>query len=86
MQNDYKGFCLFSDIDDVALRNRNRAVVLANMADDHKGPNRTINVKGASLILGYFQQVPEEDREAVKDLFQIQMKERGYILAGSNRA
>lgn len=82
MKNQFKGFDLFLDIEDKSLRNRNRAVVLANMADDHN-KNRLISPKGAGLILGYFSQVPEEDREDVKNKFETNMKERGYILAKS---
>jgi hypothetical protein len=82
MQNEtYKGFELFMDIDDVNLRNRNRAVVLANLADDNRGPERTISPKGAALMLGYFQEIPEADRADVMDRFKIQMMDRGYVLA-----
>ncbi|MBX4212607.1 hypothetical protein KW787_04105 [Candidatus Pacearchaeota archaeon] len=78
----YKGFELFSDIEDTALRNRNRAVVLTNLAVDNT-KNRLISPKGAALILGYFQQVPEEDRNDVRERFKKDMYDRGYILAAS---
>lgn len=80
MQNQFKGFDLFNDIEDVALRNRNRAVVLANMADDHC-KDRLISPKGAGLILGYFNQISNEDREDVKTRFKNDMESRGYVLA-----
>lgn len=79
----YKGFELFTDIEDSHLRNRNRATVLANMASDHT-KNRIINMKGASLILGYFQEVPEQDRKDVKEQFEKEMTTRGFILAKPN--
>jgi len=82
MTNTYKGFHLFNDIEDDVLRNRNRAVVLTNLADDHT-EHRKINYKGASLILGYFKVIPEQDKEAVKKLFQETMERKGYILARS---
>lgn len=75
----YKGFELFLDIVDNKLRTRNQAVVLANIAEDNS-KNRLISPKGASLILGYFQQVPEEDRNTVKDLFKENMISRGYAI------
>ena len=82
MKNAYKGYALFSDIEDTSLRNRNRAVVLTNLAADHT-KERKINHKGASLILGYFNEIPAEDREDVKKRFQTNMEAKGYVLARS---
>lgn len=80
MQNNYKGFDLFNDIEDEALRNRNRAVVLANMAEDHT-KDRRINGKGAALVIGYFSQLPAADRDKVKEKFAEAMQQRGFLLA-----
>lgn len=81
IKNDqYKGFALFSDITDVALRTRNRAVVLANIATDNTR-NRRISPSGAGLILGYFNAVPEDERAVVQNAFKSVMSERGYGLA-----
>lgn len=77
--NQYKGFELFGDIEDDALRTRNRAVVLTNMAHDHSR-NRKISPNGAGLILGYFKAIPENERKAVEEEFVKQMKERGWEL------
>lgn len=82
MTNEFKGFSLFNDIEDVSLRNRNRAVVLANIADDNNR-NNMISAKGGALILGYFQSLPEEDRADVRDKFAQQMRERGYVVNGN---
>jgi hypothetical protein len=73
----YKGFELFDDIEDEALRNRNRAVVLSNIAEDHT-KNRLVSPKGASLMLGYFQAIPVDARKVVRDLFESNMRQRGY--------
>lgn len=78
----YKGFELFDDIEDTSLRNRNRAVVLTNLAVDNT-KRRIIAPKGAALILGYFQQVPEEDRNDVRERFKSDMIEKGFVLAAS---
>ena len=78
-KNTYKGFELFNDIADYVLKTRNRAVVLANIAEDNS-KSRLINAKGASLILGYFQQVPADEREDVKNKFASVMAERGFRL------
>jgi len=74
----FKGFELFDDIElSHPLKQRNRAVVLSNIAEDNT-KNKFITPKGASLILGYFDAVPHEDRSQVNDLFMEIMKERGY--------
>ena len=78
-KDSFKGFSLFNDIKDIDLRNRNRAVVLANIAADNTR-NKLISPKGASLILGYFGLVPPEERDEVKDLFTIRMLETGFTL------
>lgn len=79
--NDFKGYGLFNDIDDCALRNRNRAVVLANMAEDHiDRKSHKVSQKGVVLILGYFMQIPEEERGDVQDRFSENMRQRGFGL------
>jgi hypothetical protein len=80
MKNDYRGFCLFNDIEDKALQTRNRAVVLANIAQDHT-KDRRINAMGAGLVIGYFDKLPPEDRAAVRDAFEANMIQRGFVLA-----
>lgn len=79
--NEYKGFGLFNDIENAALRARNRAVVLSNIAEDYTNKEKKINAKGASLILGYFMQIPLEERNIVKEKFAETMLSKGYILA-----
>jgi hypothetical protein len=78
-KNDYKGFCLFNDVEDDALRIRNRAVVLSNIAESNIKDKR-INTKGVALILGYFNQIPMEERNHVKDKFKADMISRGFAL------
>ena len=77
--NEYKGFSLFNDLADYGLRNRNRAVMLCNMASNHSKDQR-ITPQGASLILNYFNHVPQEDRADVRDRFMNEMKQRGFYL------
>jgi hypothetical protein len=79
-KDNYKGFALFNDIEDAELRNRNRGVVLANIAQDNMNGD-VINAKGAMLVLGYFNQVPEYERSKVKKNFVDNMLSRGFKLA-----
>jgi hypothetical protein len=79
-KDSFKGFSLFNDIEDKDLRNRNRAVVLANIAADNTR-NKLISPKGASLILGYFGLVPPEERKDVQDQFTQRMLESGFVLS-----
>lgn len=75
--NNYKGFDLFNDIEDEALRNRNRAVVMANIVEDNTKAKR-INAKGAGLLIGYFNAIVSEDKRNVRKLFEEFVKQRGY--------
>ena len=78
--NDYKGFALCSDIEDKELRIRNRGVIMANMADMYMDKKtKKISLRGAGLILGYFECIPKEERNAVEERFTSVMKERGFI-------
>jgi hypothetical protein len=76
----FKGFELFNDITDRILRNRNRAVVLANIAEDHS-KNKLITPKAAGLILGYFKEVPNDEKAEVQEEFKKNMNLRGFKLA-----
>ena len=77
---EYKGFSLFFDIEDSALRSRNQAAVLANMAESNS-KNRRITPNGAGLIIGYFDKIPKEERKTVYDKFVVEMKARGFEYA-----
>lgn len=77
--DNYKGFSLFNDIEDVALRTRNRAVVMANIAESNSR-ERKISAGGMGLIIGYFDKVPKTERKEVMTKFIQAMKERGYEL------
>ena len=80
--NEYKGFSLFNDVEDTELRNRNRAVILTNIALSHT-KNRKITPGGAGLILGYFNEVNLEDRKDVQTRFVNQMKSEGMYLVAN---
>jgi hypothetical protein len=77
--NMYKGFSLFNDIEDAVPRLRNRAVVLANIAEDNT-KNRLISPKGAGLVLGYTAKLPKEDVLDVTEAFKNEMIRRGFKL------
>lgn len=79
--NEFKSYSLFNDIEDEAIRNRNRAVVLANIAEDNTDrKSKRINIKGSTLILGYFNCVDEADRHSVMSQFAENMRSRGFAL------
>ena len=78
--DNYKGFALFNDVEDAELRTRNRAVVLANIAEDNMREQK-LSPKGVLLVLGYFSSVPEKERAKVQTAFVESMGQRGFILA-----
>ena len=80
-KNEYCGFSLFNDIEDVELKTRNRAVIMANIAEQYIMPlTFKIAVKGASLIVGYSCCIPKEERGVVFEKFKTIMQERKFIL------
>lgn len=79
--NEFMGYSLFNDIDDVELRTRNQAVILANIAEN--GTDKTtkkITPKTAALILNYFKNVYDKDKAVVQTKFAKFMKERSYAV------
>jgi len=76
----YKGFELFNDVVDLPLRTRNRAVVLANIAVDNMR-DKKLSPKGVTLLLGYFNQLPLEERVGVQSAFVEDMSVRGFKLS-----
>lgn len=74
----YKGYDLFDTLEDRALRIRNQAVVLANIAQDNS-KGKAITPRASAIILGYFGQIAAEDRHNVKEAFAKDMTQRGYI-------
>lgn len=77
MQNEYKGYSLFNDVEDVDLRDRNRAVIMANIVEQYT-KNKRMTPKGAALVLGYFSALPEAERKQVYDRFEKRVYEMGY--------
>jgi hypothetical protein len=75
----YKTLPLFDEIEDSALRTRNRAVIMANVSEQHTKDNK-INVKGVALVLGYFNSIPEDERAGLYTEYEKTMKERGYAV------
>lgn len=78
--NEFKGYSLFNDIEDAALRSRNRAVTLCNIAEAHTNKEKRISHGGAALMIRYTEQLPSEERKQVLDMMVQFMKERGYEL------
>ncbi len=78
--DNFKGYSLFNDIKDETLQERNRAVVMCNIYEDnpHLSDKTTTSKKGALLIFGYMDKVPEEKRAALITTFHAQMETRGY--------
>ena len=83
--NEYKGFSLFNDIEDVNLRNRNRAITLSNIASNHS-KDRKIPPATAGMILNYFNLVDGKDKEDVMKRFMEEMNLRGFHLVSPKYA
>ena len=67
----------FNEIKDSVLRARNRAIVMANIFEDHSKGN-DITTKGASLLFRYFESLPKMDIALTFEAFKADMEARGY--------
>lgn len=74
---EYKGFSLFDDVEDLALRSRNRAVIMANICANHN-KDGNITPGGAALVMGYFNSIPQEEKAGVLKLYVQRMYEEGF--------
>jgi len=76
--DEFKGVRLFNDIEDEALRNGNRAVVMANIFEDNVNKEGKVTDKGSALLIGYFGCIKEEERKGVYSRVEAELKKRGY--------
>lgn len=79
--NKYKDVSLFNDVENRTLRNRNRGVVMGNYAMDGRERNKnTISPKASANLLGYFKEIPVEERKEVMQFFLDYLAENGYTV------
>lgn len=76
--NTFKGFSLFNEVIDVNLRARNRAIIMANITEDNLTDNKRLTPRGAVLVMGYFEAVPEQERDVTYKAYEQSLKERGF--------
>ncbi len=71
---------MFNDVKDSRIKNRNRAVIMANLFEDNVpfGEKTTSGIGGA-LVMQYFAKVPDEDKSKVLGDYKSVMLERGFI-------
>lgn len=72
---------MFNDVKDVALRARNRAIVMANIFEDNAEGNN-INGRGASLLFKYYGGIPATEKAVTFEAFKENMTLRGYKYGG----
>ena len=71
----------FNEIENPALRARNRAIVMSNIWEDHNQKNE-ITKQGAALLFQYFKELPKVDIALTFEAFKADMAERGYVYGG----
>lgn len=76
--DDVKGYSLFNDMEDEALRTKNRARVMVNIFEDNlkrDGNDIRISPAGMVVLMSYFKEVPEDERRGVYEQFQSLVKD-----------
>lgn len=63
--NEIKGYSLFNDVEDAVIQVYNRARTLKNIMLDYSDKDRNISRAGGIILLQYFSNIPEDDRQAV---------------------
>jgi hypothetical protein len=77
--SEYRGSSLFIDIEDATLRNNNRGAVLANMIEDGMSGTK-IRHSATGDVIGYFANIPTEDRKEVLGCMETKLKERNITI------
>ena len=71
----------FEDIKCPKLRARNRAIVMANIWEDHSD-EKTLSKEGTGKLFGYFAEIPAIDQSLAFEAFKNDMESRGYVYGG----
>ncbi len=79
----YRGFDLFSDLEDASLKAHNRAAIMSNICESHTKRGK-ITPGGAGLVMGYFNCIPVEERKSTFDKFITTMSGRNYFMETAN--
>jgi hypothetical protein len=77
--NEYKGYSLFNDVEDKELQARNRGVVLANLTEGGMQGDK-VKHGATSEIVGYFQEIPVEQRQAALTVMMKTLEDRGITI------
>lgn len=81
--NEFRGFGLFNDVEDKNLQIFNRARIMVNIMEDNSATDSSgkvgVSLKGAALVAGYFNHVPEDDRQEVRDEVERILIQRGKL-------
>lgn len=77
-KNEINGYSLFNDIEDSDLQERNRAVVMANIAETYTTKGK-ITMRGVALITKYFNEIEDSLRQSLYSRFEKVMRERNYV-------
>lgn len=74
------GYSLFNEPeydDNKELQTRNRGVIMANILEDFFEDGK-VKPMGYGILLGYFNEIPLEERNEVREEFLKQATERGF--------
>ncbi len=74
----YKGYHLFNLVDDLETRANNRGAMMCNIYEEFSRADGRSTPHAMSLILGYFNEVPVDERERSVEFFKVIAKERGF--------
>ena len=74
----FKGYSLFTEVEDHELKARNRATVMVNILEEHYSREANkVSPVGLKNILEYFQEIPVFEKAVAYAAFEDILKQRG---------
>lgn len=83
IKNEYSGYGLFNDIDDVEVKNYNRGRIIVNIMEDNSDGKGKITDRGAMLSYGYLLSISEDERAGAYNEAEKILKQKGMINVGN---
>lgn len=76
-KNEYCGYGLFNDVDDVEVQSYNRGRTIVNIMEDNSDGAGKISQRGAMLSAGYLLSIPESERASAYNEAETILKNKG---------
>ena len=77
--NEFHGYALFNEVENPELQTQNRAVTLANIAEDYIDGDGQVNEHGKYLMVCYFDMMPDLYRPQLLSKLKEELEARNLL-------